>query len=94
MAAAASRAVLRVIDEENIGGNCRKMSGVFRSRLAKACEKYPQALKEIRGSGLFLGLEVAGKNLEDSGKNAFEMHRYLSLFPPSLFKYKTLVAWL
>ena len=37
----------------------------------------PMVYKEIRGSGLFQGLEIAGKTVEESGKNAFELHKRL-----------------
>lgn len=77
VASAAARAVLKVMDEEKILDNCNKMGKLFRSRLSKSCTDLPQALKEIRGSGLFQGLEIAGTSMEQSGKNAFEMHRRL-----------------
>ena len=81
VAAAASRAVLRVIDEEKILANCKTQGDHFTARLKKSCDKFPQALKEIRGSGLFQGLEIAGRTPEESGKNAYEMHRYGSGTP-------------
>ena len=77
VACAAARAVLKTMDEEKSLENCNKMGKIFRQRLLKSIEKYPQALKEIRGSGLFQGLEIAGTSQEQSGKNAFEMHRRL-----------------
>ena len=40
-------------------------------------KKYPQALKEVRGTGLFQGLEIAGKTVEESGENAYELHKRL-----------------
>jgi alanine-glyoxylate transaminase/(R)-3-amino-2-methylpropionate-pyruvate transaminase len=77
VAAAAARAVMRVIDEEHILANCKAQGDHFRARLTASCAKFPQALKEIRGSGLFLGLEVAGRTPAESGANAYEMHRRL-----------------
>jgi len=77
VASAAARAVLKVMDEENMMDNCHKMGKLFNERINILCEKYPQALKEIRGSGLFQGLEINGKCEEDSGKHAYEMHRRL-----------------
>lgn len=68
VACAAARAVIKVMDEEKILDNCSKMGKIFNKRLGELCAKYPQALKEVRGSGLFQGLEVAGKDLESSGK--------------------------
>ena len=37
----------------------------------------PQVYKEVRGQGLFQGVEVYGKNTEESGRNAYELHRRL-----------------
>lgn len=53
MACAAARAVLKVMDEENIRENCAAQGKRFRERCTKICEELPQAFKEIRGSGLF-----------------------------------------
>ena len=41
------------------------------------CNEYPEVFKEIRGTGLFQGLEIAGKTEEESQHNAFSMHREL-----------------
>ena len=37
----------------------------------------PNVYKEIRGVGLFQGLEIAGSTIEKSGENAYELHRQL-----------------
>jgi len=76
-ASAVGRAVLKVMDEEHVRENCDKMGKVFRAKLTTLCNEMPQVLREVRGSGLFMGLEIAGKTVEDSGKHAFEMHRRL-----------------
>ena len=77
VASAAARAVLKVMKDEDILENCNKQGKLFTRRINKLCEKYPQAFKEIRGSGLFQGLEIAGSNIEQSGKNAYELHKRL-----------------
>jgi len=77
VACAAAREVLRVMDRENIIENCGKQGKLFNSELSKLCNEIPMVYKEIRGSGLFQGLEVAGNSVEESGKNAFEIHRRL-----------------
>jgi alanine-glyoxylate transaminase / (R)-3-amino-2-methylpropionate-pyruvate transaminase len=76
-AAAASRAVIKVMKDENILDNCKERGEQFTERVSKLCNDYPQVFKEIRGSGLFQGLEIAGKDVEDSGKNAYELHSRL-----------------
>ena len=37
----------------------------------------PHVYKEVRGEGLFQGLEINGSTLEKSGENAYELHRKL-----------------
>lgn len=75
VAAAAGRAVLEVIDEENMLENCRIQGEGFTNQLGALCEKYPQVLHEVRGSGLFQGLQITGKDKPASQEHALEMHR-------------------
>ena len=77
VACAASRAVLKVMDDNNIMENCEKQGKLFQKRIQKLCDEMPMVYKEIRGSGLFQGLEIYGKTPEESGKNAYELHRRL-----------------
>lgn len=77
VATAVARGVLQVIDDDNIIDNCNKQGKLFTKKISKLCEKYPEVYKEIRGSGLFQGLEIYGKTPEESGKNAYELHRQL-----------------
>jgi alanine-glyoxylate transaminase/(R)-3-amino-2-methylpropionate-pyruvate transaminase len=77
VACAAARGVLQVIEEEKIIENCGKQGALFNKRLSALCKELPQVFKEVRGKGLFQGLEVAGKTPELSGKNAFDIHRQL-----------------
>jgi alanine-glyoxylate transaminase/(R)-3-amino-2-methylpropionate-pyruvate transaminase len=77
VACAASRAVLKVIDEENIIENCKNMGKLFNIQLSKLCRDMPNIYKEIRGSGLFQGLEIAGSTIEKSAENAYELHKRL-----------------
>jgi alanine-glyoxylate transaminase/(R)-3-amino-2-methylpropionate-pyruvate transaminase len=76
-ACAAARGVLQVMKEENVMANCAKQGATFNKRLTKLCSELPQVYKEIRGKGLFQGLEVYGKNQDLSGSNARELHRRL-----------------
>ena len=62
---------------ENIQENCKKQGELFTSKLQKLCDEMPDVYKEIRGKGLFQGLEIYGKTQEESGKNAYELHRRL-----------------
>ncbi len=40
----------------------------------------PNVYKEVRGVGLFQGLEIAGSTIEKSGENAYELHKRLLPF--------------
>lgn len=58
VAAAVGRAVLRAIDEEGIQENARVNGGLLKKGLLALCEKYPTLLKDARGQGFMLGVEV------------------------------------
>ena len=74
VASAASLGVLEVMEEENVLENCRRMGELFNTKISKLCEKHPETYKEIRGQGLFQGLEVYGKTLEDSVEKSINLH--------------------
>ena len=75
VAVAASESVLDVIKKQNIVENCKNMGTIFKREISYLCNKYPSVYKEIRGTGLFLALEIYGKTLEDSIKNCIEIHK-------------------
>ena len=75
VAASAALGVLEVMDEDNILENCAKQGTHFTHKINKLIEKYPSVYKEIRGSGLFLGLEIYGKTEQESCENAIELHK-------------------
>jgi alanine-glyoxylate transaminase/(R)-3-amino-2-methylpropionate-pyruvate transaminase len=75
VAASAAIAVLEVMDEENTLENCAKQGNHFTTQINKLIEKYPSVYKEVRGSGLFQGLEIYGKTEQESCANAIELHR-------------------
>jgi len=77
VACAAARGVLKVFREENMQENCLKQGERFNKKMKKVCESLPQVYKEVRGQGLFQGVEIYGKNAEESGKNAYELHKQL-----------------
>ncbi len=77
VACAASRAVLRVLEDSNMITNCRNMGKLFNIKLSKLCLEMPDVYKEVRGQGLFQGLEIYGKTIEESGKNAYQLHKQL-----------------
>lgn len=75
VACAAAVTVLDVIKEENLIENCRIQGERFNKKISKLCKTYPTVYKEIRGSGLFQGLEIAGETATKSQEVAYELHR-------------------
>lgn len=76
-ASAAARAVLQVLKEDRVMDNCHNMGTKFNEGFSRLCEEHPEVFKEIRGSGLIQGLEINGKDDDDSRNHAYEMHRRL-----------------
>jgi len=76
-ASAAARAVLKVIRDEDIVGNCNRQGLLFTQKLTELCNKYPGVYSDNRGSGLFQGLEIYGKTEKESQDNAIKLHREL-----------------
>ena len=53
--------VLEVIRRERLDENARKIGAYLKERLEFIAKKYPTVLKEIRGVGLMIGVELAEK---------------------------------
>ena len=77
VACAVARRVLQIMNDEAIIQNCRMQGNWMNSKIKDLCVKYPSIYKEIRGSGLFQGLEIAGENKVESQKKAYELHKDL-----------------
>ena len=75
VACSVASSVLEVMKDENIMENCHIQGKRFNKKLNILCDKYPAVYKENRGKGLFQGLEIYGKNIEDSLKNSVELHK-------------------
>jgi 4-aminobutyrate aminotransferase-like enzyme/Ser/Thr protein kinase RdoA (MazF antagonist) len=60
VAAAAGLAVLEVLEKERLVENARTTGDYFISKLRKLAEKH-DAIKDVRGSGLLIGAEVADR---------------------------------
>lgn len=70
----AALGVLEVFEQDNILENSRKMGEIFSNKVNELCIKYPMVYKEIRGQGLFQGLEIYGKDNQDSIENSIKLH--------------------
>lgn len=58
LAAAAANAVLDVIEEESLLANAEKMGGYFMAKLQELAVQFPALVKEVRGRGLLVGMEL------------------------------------
>ncbi len=56
-------AVLQVVENEGLQEHARKTGNYLKSRLQELQQKYPQ-LDDVRGNGLFLGVEILDSNNE------------------------------
>jgi acetylornithine/N-succinyldiaminopimelate aminotransferase len=68
LACAAGNAVLSAIESGRVLDNVVKMGGYFQEKLLGLQEKYPRLIKEVRGRGLLIGVELAmpGKAVVDA----------------------------
>ena len=57
--------------------NCYTQGKLLNKNMSELCLKYPEIFKEIRGQGLFQGLEINGIDQEDSQKKAYKIHKDL-----------------
>lgn len=65
---AAGLAVMEIMEEENLCQNAKELGIYFKKQLSKVQEKYPQYVKEIRGEGLLIGIEME----KDIAKKVFD----------------------
>ena len=52
--------ILEVIDRDGLAANARALGQFFLDELARLREKYPTAIREVRGLGLMIGIEMGG----------------------------------
>ena len=58
VAAAASRAVFEVMEKENLLAHVKSVGAYLRDRLLELKKEFPEVIKDVRGLGLMLGMEV------------------------------------
>jgi acetylornithine/N-succinyldiaminopimelate aminotransferase len=59
LACAVALRVLQVIEREHLADNARTQGEFFKTELQKLAQRYPAAIKSVRGVGLMLGIELA-----------------------------------
>ena len=71
LACAVANKILEVIDRDGLAANANALGQFFIDELAKLREKYPEAIREVRGHGLMIGIEMGGDfDSFDDGKPA------------------------
>ena len=60
LACAVANKILEVIDRDGLAANAKALGQFFVDELAKLREKYPTAIREVRGLGLMIGIEMGG----------------------------------
>jgi len=63
LSCAASLATIEVYEKEDINGQCTEKGNYLKGKINELVSKYPGVLKEIRGLGLWLGLECQTEEL-------------------------------
>ncbi len=64
LACAAAIANLKVLKEESLIEKCKEKGEYFKAQLEGLKEKYPQKIKEVRGLGLMVGMELKEEGQE------------------------------
>lgn len=99
LGAAVARAALRVLRDEDLIANSARMGEYFLEQLAEIPSSY---VKEVRGKGLLIGVELkpeAGgarrfcEALKDRGILAKETHQHVIRFAPPLIIDKETIDW-
>jgi acetylornithine aminotransferase/acetylornithine/N-succinyldiaminopimelate aminotransferase len=64
--------IFEIIERDRLVENVRQVGAFFREGLSALCQRYPQAVKAIRGCGLIIGFELAADlpSLTGHGKAA------------------------
>ena len=71
MACAVANKILEVIDRDNLAANVRELGHFFIDQLSTLREKYPAAIREVRGLGMMIGIEMGdGFGSFDDSKSA------------------------
>ena len=58
MACAVANKILEVIDRDNLAANVRELGHFLIDELSTLREKYPAAIREVRGLGMMIGIEM------------------------------------
>ncbi len=68
----AALSVLEIMEEEHLIQNAEKVGAYFKEGLLKLKQNYPVVIRDVRGTGLMLGLEFDMPVAKEAGKKLFE----------------------
>ncbi|MCK4309239.1 MAG: aminotransferase class III-fold pyridoxal phosphate-dependent enzyme, partial [Candidatus Atribacteria bacterium] len=95
LACAAAIANLKVLQEESMVEKCKEKGEYFKAQLEGLKEKYPQKIKEVRGLGLMVGMElqeegqgIVKKCLEEGVLINCAAKKVLRFLPPLIIEKK------
>ena len=66
MATCAAAATIETLQSENLIENCAAMGEYFKSGLQKLREQFPQIVRDVRGRGLLIGVEIVNAKVGES----------------------------
>lgn len=73
LACAAALETLRIIDEDGLLDNCKKMGSYFKTRLMDLKDKYPNVIGDVRGVGLMIAMEIVDEDGKPDAKMTAEI---------------------
>lgn len=73
LACAAALETLRIIDEDGLLDNCKKMGSYFKTRLMELKDKYPNVIGDVRGVGLMIAMEIVDEDGKPDAKMTAEV---------------------
>lgn len=73
LACAAALETLRIIDEDGLLDNCKKMGSYFKTRLMELKDKYPNVIGDVRGVGLMIAMEIVDEDGRPDAKMTAEI---------------------
>ena len=82
VACAAAEAVLDIIEDEDLKGNALEVGNYILNGIEKLRKQYPEMISDIRGYGLFIGIEML---TSDGLPNSHDAYRIRSVVVDSDF---------
>ena len=73
LACAAALETLRIIEEDGLLDNCKKIGGYFKGELMKLKDKYPAVIGDVRGVGLMIAMEIVDEDGRPDAKKTAEI---------------------